>query len=269
VRRHLVHARDGGAPRAVGRRAREVRRHRVFETCMLEMAAHLARAATDRVILDRGKVSALERRRAMSDLAGRLIASERGLWDAIIVAHGLDGRAAAEIKQRIEDFEVEGEPVFSAKKGALIGGAVSGAISGLVADVMAGGLTFGGGLIAGTILGALGGAGVSQGLEWLRGSEEPAVHWSAEFMDASLRRVVLRYMAVAHFGRGRGEYRDVEQPAHWVAAVEAAARAREAVWTAAWTAGSRDGDAHRASLAQSLATDLEELVLSVLQGAPA
>ncbi len=253
------------------RLAREwkARGHRVFETCMLELAAHLARAATDRVVLERGKVSALGRRRAMTALAGRLIVSERGLWDAIIVAHGLDGRAAAEVKQRIEDFEVEGQPVLSVKKGAIIGGAVSGAISGLVADVMAGGLTFGGGLVAGTILGALGGAGLSQGLEWLRGSEEPTVRWSAEFLDASLRRVVLRYMAVAHFGRGRGEFRDVEQPAHWVAAVEAAAQKREAAWTAAWAAGSREGDAHRASLAQSLATDLEELVLSVLESAPA
>lgn len=242
---------------------------RVFETCVLEMATHLARAATDRAILERGKTSVLERRRAMSALAERLITSERHLWDAIISAHGLDGRAAAEVKQRVEDFEVEGAPVLSPRKGALIGGAVSGAISGLMADIMAGGLTFGGGLVAGTILGAIGGAGLSHGLEWLKGAEEPAVHWSAEFLDASLRRVVLRYLSVAHFGRGRGEYRDVEQPGHWVAAVEAAARERNARWAAAWAEGSRAGEARRAALALSLASDLEELILDVLPEARA
>jgi hypothetical protein len=31
---------------------------------------------------------------------------------------------------------------------------------------------------------------------------------------------MLRYLAIAHFGRGRGGYRDLEQPAHWSEAVD-------------------------------------------------
>jgi hypothetical protein len=81
-------------------------------------------------------------------------------------------------------------------------------------------------MIAGGILGALGGSALAKGYRVVGGREEPSVQWTTEFVRALCRQAALRYLAVAHFGRGRGEFRDVEQPAHWSAAVDAALAGR-------------------------------------------
>jgi hypothetical protein len=49
-----------------------------------------------------------------------------------------------------------------------------------------------------------------------RGSDTTIVSWSSPFMTARVSAAVLRYLAVAHFGRGRGEYVQSEYPHHWV-----------------------------------------------------
>ena len=68
-------------------------------------------------------------------------------------------------------------------------------------------------MIAGGILGALGGSALARGYRMVRGADVPSVSWSADFLDQLLRQAMLRYLSVAHFGRGRGRYRDLEQPA--------------------------------------------------------
>ena len=64
-------------------------------------------------------------------------------------------------------------------------------------------------MIAGGILGALGGAALAHGYRMVGGREEPSVTWAPQFLDQLSRQVLLRYLAVAHFGRGRGPYRDL------------------------------------------------------------
>jgi hypothetical protein len=143
----------------------------------------------------------------------------------------------------------------------MMGGVVSGALSGLVADLASGGLTLGVGMLAGGILGALGGAGVAHGYNVARGGEKPQVRWSDEFLDGLAASAILRYLAVAHYGRGRGEWKESEYPAFWPLQVEAALlayRSRlELVWRDRIGAGADD-------VAERLRPLLREATLDVL-----
>ena len=131
---------------------------------------------------------------------------------------------------------------------ALWGGAVTGALVGLKADVLSGGLTLGGGLLTGGLLGALGSAGLARGVNVLRGTDRSVVAWKPEALDAMVEAALLRYLAVAHFGRGRGDWAQGEAPPHWHGVVtEALAPYREAL-AAAWEERDRDRDRNRDDL---------------------
>ncbi len=113
---------------------------------------------------------------------------------------------------------------------ALWGGVVSGALVGLKADLLSGGLTLGGGLIAGGLLGALGSAGLARCVNLVRGTESSWLSWNGEALDAIVEAALLRYLAVAHFGRGRGDWAEGESPPHWKEEVAASlAPQREAL----------------------------------------
>ena len=49
----------------------------------------------------------------------------------------------------------------------------------------------------------------------VRGTGRSWVAWNAEALDQLLEAALLRYLAVAHFGRGRGEWAQGESPPHW------------------------------------------------------
>jgi hypothetical protein len=85
----------------------------------------------------------------------------------------------------------------------------------LRADLAAGGLTFGAGLITGAVLGALGGAGIARGVNLARGKSGTTVRWDNAFLSNLVRSAVLRYLAVAHYGRGRGDWAETEYPPFW------------------------------------------------------
>jgi len=126
-------------------------------------------------------------------------------------------------------------PVNVAASGA-VGGMVSGALGGLAADLASGGLTAGAGALIGGILGALGVGGAARAYNQARGAEDGRVRWSPEFLTQRFGAAILRYLAVAHYGRGRGDWVESEYPAHWRPLVdELAARYRaelEPIWNA-------------------------------------
>jgi hypothetical protein len=117
---------------------------------------------------------------------------------------------------------------------ALWGGLVSGALAGLGADLAAGGLTLGGGLLAGGVLGALGAAGAAHGVNRIRGLAQPLLAWQDSVLDALCRSAVLGYLAVAHHGRGRGDWQPAEAPVAWVDAVDAALAALQPALDRLW-----------------------------------
>jgi hypothetical protein len=203
-----------------------------FHASMEVLALQLAEAAADReavpeqnwqdkvggALRSLGGEEPAEARRAVAMLGERLEASTRRSTEELIRLHSLSGKATAEVLRRIaKDVSTSGP----AREGfsAMLGGLVSGALGGLVADAAAGGLTLGGGMIVGGILGAVGAGSAARGYNLVRGEAEPVVSWSLDFFQCLVRLALLRYLAVAHFGRGRGDYQESEHPAHWQSAV--------------------------------------------------
>ena len=125
------------------------------------------------------------------------------------------------------------EPV-SEGKAAMVGGLVTGALAGLKADIATGGLTLGGGMLAGSLIGALGAMGVARGVNIVRGVEQPTLAWSEAVLDELFRSALVGYLAVAHFGRGRGNWAPSEHPPFWQDEagheLQACGQALQAIW---------------------------------------
>ena len=201
-----------------------------FSTAIAALAGPIARAAVERVMLPPPPEPLVKRLRgslglqspaqvqartdATDQMAARLQADLRQGMERLIAIHRLEGRAADEVLERVAD-DVHLDAPLDGTRTAALGGVVSGALTGLGADLIAGGLTFGAGMVAGAILGALGGAGVAQGVNVVRGRTDSSLRWEEAFLDGLVTSALLRYLAVAHYGRGRGAWREGEYPSHW------------------------------------------------------
>ena len=212
-----------------------------FQASMSLLAQRLCRAASDKEMVSEagwsskfkeagvalGKAMGLSdgdntpKSLAMKALSKRLDADIRSNMDALIALHQLDGRAGSMVLTRLAEHYAMQSPQ-SEGKAALWGGVVTGALMGLKADILSGGLTLGGGMLAGGVLGALGGAGLARGYNQVKGIETPTIAWTPQVLDDLTRSALLGYLAVAHFGRGRGEWTEVQPPAFWVERIEAA-----------------------------------------------
>jgi hypothetical protein len=237
-----------------------------FEAAMQALAAPLAAAAVDRepvspaavrdqigrwlASIVRGETRTdPDTDRAMTRLAGRLDRSMREATDRLIALHGLSGRAAEEILVRVAGH-FETPPRADVAKTGVIGGLVSGALGGLAADLAAGGLSFGAGVLIGGVLGALGLGGAAQAYNVAIGAEEGTVAWSAAFLTQRASAALLRYLAVAHFGRGRGDWVESEHPPHWQGLVEEIVADQAPAWSMLWAraAGGDRAEIERALL---------------------
>ncbi|MDG2308791.1 MAG: GTPase domain-containing protein [Candidatus Binatia bacterium] len=195
----------------------------IFERACSQVGRYVLTAALDRETLTGQGLGQTEKRRAMRVLAQRLDDTTRRLMDSLIADHGLVGRYQTDARERLEqDFDSPGEKAWTSGRAGVLGAAMGGAAGGLVADVAVAGLSFGGGAVAGALLGAAGAMGLRRGFQFVRAEQTPEVRWAAEFLDQLLRQSLLRYLAVAHFGRGRGEWRETGNPERWNALVEAA-----------------------------------------------
>ena len=219
-----------------------------FGAAMRVLAAPLAEAARDReeigqdkwhdrvrgvVLNPAGGNHSAAGERAMGKLAERLTEGIRKSTNELIVLHGLSGRALQEVLRRVERDYTESAP---ARPGiaAVLGGLVSGAAGGLAADVAAGGLTLGGGMIIGGILGAVGAGSAAKTYNLARGEDTNVVRWSEQFYRELMHAALLRYLAVAHFGRGRGDWEEGEHPQRWVAAVADEVKREEQAISRVW-----------------------------------
>ena len=159
--------------------------------------------------------------KAMATLLARLNTRAAKATTDLLVLHQLDPRDAATINARVRQNFAIRAPVDKAQAG-LIGAIVSGAATGVSADLMAGGLTLGAGALLGSLVGALTFAGAAWGFNASTDRNRPTVEFAPDFLHTLLVSAVLRYLAVAHFGRGRGNFVEGEAPPFWQAEVEAA-----------------------------------------------
>jgi hypothetical protein len=177
-----------------------------------------------------------EQKRQDAAMAGLVERLERRIGDTtvgLLRLYRLDPGEAGRINARVrENFAVRA-PIDKAQAG-LLGAVVSGAATGLSADLMAGGLTLGGGALLGAIVGALTMAGAAWGFNTTTDRDKPTVQFADPFLRTLLVGSVLRYLAVAHFGRGRGNFVEGEAPPFWQAEVERSVAAHEAELAPLW-----------------------------------
>jgi hypothetical protein len=255
-----------------------MRNLRVFEQSIEAMAHYLAEIATDRepigtdaptgsrvigAIRDLTQLSGIDRQRAMRALFDRLQVATRRLMDRLIHLHELSGESRARVEQRLDDYAVSGNREINSTTGAVAGGLVTGALSGLVADVLTGGLTFGGGAVLGALLGAVGGYALG-GAYRLAMGRDPAVQWQPAALDRLTGETVLRYLTVAHHGRGRGDYSDLDHPAQWRTDVEARIAASRDALHGVWREAARGGAA-AGEVADALRPAVRDLVRALLR----
>jgi hypothetical protein len=218
-----------------------------------------------------------EQKRQDAAMAGLVERLERRIGDTtvgLLRLHRLDPGDAGRINARVrENFAVRA-PIDKAQAG-LLGAVVSGAATGLSADLMAGGLTLGGGALLGAIVGALTMAGAAWGFNTTTDRDRPTVQFADPFLRTLLVGSVLRYLAVAHFGRGRGNFVEGEAPPFWQAEVERSIAAHEAELAPLWKAVRAAPDAAAAAaqvaalLGRVMAETLEHLFRVAAPGARA
>ena len=169
---------------------------------------------------------------AMAALTARLEHSIAVSTAGLLMLYKLDAGSARTINERVRKAYVVRTPV-DARQAGLLGAVVSGAASGLSADLLSGGLSFGAGALLGGIAGALTFAGAAWTFNTSTGRDVSTVHFSDEFLRSLVVAGLLRYLAVAHFGRGRGGFVESEAPAFWQDEVEREIAIHEAALPAA------------------------------------
>jgi hypothetical protein len=198
--------------------------------------------------------------RAMNTLIARLNLNIGQATVHLLSLHKRDASEAPKINARISSHFTVKAPVEKAQA-ALLGAIVSGAATGLSADLAAGGLTLGTGALLGGVIGALTFAGAAWGFNVGTDRQYPSISLSNDFLRILLVSSVLRYLAVAHFGRGRGNFVEGEAPRFWQDEVEQAVAQREDQVSALWQALR---DAEEGDLGQTSAL-LTAITAGVLQ----
>ncbi|MGI8601505.1 MAG: DUF3482 domain-containing protein [Verrucomicrobiales bacterium] len=163
--------------------------------------------------LNRAEINT-ELKEARKNLAERLSKRTVEATNELIKLFGLEGqslqRAGALARSHFGDQQKVNEPLWTA-----IGGLAAGLTTGLVADILAHGMTFFGGAVLGAIGGGTSAFMLAKTYNLVRGKTNYEVRWSFAHYFEQVQLAMLCYLAVAHFGRGRGEWEESEHPAHW------------------------------------------------------
>jgi hypothetical protein len=215
----------------------------------------LLRSAMNAVGLRKGAEQLQEK--AMAALLARLNTQIGTATARLLALHKLDPSEAGKINARVRQNFAIRAPVDKAQAG-LIGAVISGAATGLSADLLAGGLTLGGGALIGGVIGALTFAGAAWGFNASTDRNHPTVQFADDFLKSLLVASILRYLAVAHFGRGRGNFVEGEAPAFWQEEVERAVAMHADALDHAWQEARAEPDAAKAR------AQLDEIVTGIV-----
>lgn len=194
--------------------------------------------------------------KAMDALVARLNESLTATTARLLKLYRLDAGDARQINEHVQHAFVVREALDTTQAG-LLGGLISGAATGLSADLMSGGLTLGAGALIGGLVGALTSAGAAWAFNASTDRHDPNVRFSPEFLRTQVVAGLLRYLAVIHHGRGRGQFNESEAPSFWQTEVEAVVLAHDDALT--------DALDNRSPLALAQLTDLlNEIALTLL-----
>lgn len=172
---------------------------------------------------------------ARQKLASQLADRVEQTTNKLIETHGLKGAAGHELsKVAREHFHLP--QGVSENIWGVLGSFAGGAMGGLIADLKLGGMTFGGGALLGGLASGLGAYALIRSYNLVRGSDQ-RLRWSREHFREQVRLALLTYLAVCHFGRGRGEWQESEQPRHWHETVDAVIEAHSDALDHLWKNG--------------------------------
>ena len=173
--------------------------------------------------------------RAMQTLVNRFELNTAQTTTKLLALHKLAPGVAATINTRVRNNFVVRMPIDERHAG-LLGAIVSGATSGVTADLLSGGLTAGLGTLIGGLVGAVAFAGAARGYNASTDRNLPTVAFTDPFLRSLVVTSVLRYLAIIHFGRGRGQFSESEAPKFWQELVEQAVTSHDAALNKLWKA---------------------------------
>ena len=137
---------------------------------------------------------------------------------------------------------------------------------------MAGGLTLGAGALVGALLGALTFGGAAWGANKMFDQEQQSFRLSGDYLNASVSQVLLKYLLISHFGRGRGRYTSPAAPSQWSELAQLTVQAHAAQWAALWAqlreanAAGTAIDAQRAAIMELLSQSLQQIMADLYPG---
>ncbi len=182
-----------------------------------------------------------EMEKVQQNMYKRLAARTAETINRIIANHGLDGQTAKELA-RSSQHEFTFNRNVEESLAAAVGGAVSGLVGGLSADLISGGATFGGGAVLGMLLGAGTTYALAKGYN-LTQTGVNQVRWTEAQFESQVKFITMLYLAVSHFGRGRGAWQDPENnPSHWEHATDEIIQQNKESLRALWKKGGASGN---------------------------
>ena len=157
---------------------------------------------------------------AQAALASEAADSFCALTNKLIDVNGLSGKGVSkEILRRMKtDWHLATYSVDAASAAAIgtgLGAASGAAAAGFTVDAASGGLSLGLGTLIGGLIGAIGGLSAAAAYNLRADKKGTELAWSDKAISNFILEAVLLYLAVAHFGRGRGEWTESESPAFW------------------------------------------------------
>jgi hypothetical protein len=197
----------------------------VFKNAVALLADALCQTAAERAVVEKESLADKARsvivrkpsdqvESARSILAASLIARSRRSMEDLLAIHQLDGISQDRVDSLVDGLKT-GNPGAPPELLGILGGIGSGVLAGLWADLHTGGLSFGGGAVAGGLLGGLAVYALGYGYQKIRGEDGVTrLQWSRDFLLDEWKASAMRYLMVAHFGRGQGQWQE-PIPSSW------------------------------------------------------
>ena len=234
-------------------------RRQVFTDSIDAIAAHLATVAKDREPVEKASKRMIGA--AVKKLTGRIERSQREANDQLLTLYAIDGYTAADIRADLDDYLCPKPKRNKWLSGAFFGTG-SGLAGGIAAGVATGGAMFGVGAATGFLLGFAAGSALQGLFNVIGQGKSRAVACTPEFLDQLTGQSLFYYLAVAHYGRGRGAWREPARIESWSTAIQSAIDSRRSELRAIWKALQNGNGDSTAKLRESVEQLLRELLLS-------
>lgn len=230
---------------------------------LLARAWHSLSSLTAKLGKNQGDAETLEpqARAAVQRLMQTLRQADMQTTQRLLEIHQLDGKAASQIEEQLQN-QLKVSTPLDPQAASLWGALTAGAATGLGADLVAGGLTLGTGALLGALVGAATFAGAAWGANKMFDQQAQTFQLSTDYLNALAAQVLLKYLLISHFGRGRGRYTSPAAPQPWSEAVQTAMQAQGEEWSQLWDS-LRAADA--SADAGAVQTDVEQLLQRGLQ----